>query len=178
MSFSKILTLKVNIDFPHDVNLSGLPDKEYNVVELSDFQNLLFEYTRVLRTGMDCPLKDADFRWIFFSDMYDPYNEKDEDLKMDPVFNEKWYCGKFMTIIFLDNDLKYGKYVIPATTQEYSESKCIYDKLYRVLRKNRNIVGKYVKNKNMDAVHARILKVPIQNEMPETPALNMTSDKN
>lgn len=142
----KTLSLKVSIEFPADVDLTGLPDKEYNILELSDFQDLHHEYAKVNQLGRYYGLKGTTFRWIFFSDIYESYSRKDrQDLILTDVFNEKWYRDKFMTVIFLDRDLRYGKYVIPATQLEYNEDKCIYDRLYSALKINHDYVGKYIK---------------------------------
>lgn len=143
---TKTLSIKASIEFPPDVDLNEVSDKEYNIIELSDFQELMFEYAKVNRKGTYLPLKDKNFRWIFFSDIYEPYENKEKsNLVLTDVFGEKWYRNKFMTVIFLDRDLKYGKYTIPATHQEYNEDKRIYDTLYKVLKTNNNIIGKYIK---------------------------------
>jgi len=143
---NQTLNINVQICFPPEVDLIGLEGKTYNIVELSDYQDLLFEYAKVNKKGMYNPLKDPNFRWIFFSDVYEIYDKHEiPNLKLEEVYHEKWYSRKFMTVIFLDRDLKYGQYVVPCTHQEYSEDQVIYDKLYAVLRKNNNIIGKYIK---------------------------------
>lgn len=146
----KNVTIKVDVGFPKDVNAEGVEDRNFNIIELTDFYDMFTAYNAVNVKGLYQNIKGKGYRWMFFSDEYETY-EKDEieDLAMEPVFKEKWYLGKFMTVYTLDENLKYGKYILPATKQEYEEDKLIYQRLYQIMKKNNSIIGKYVKNKKI-----------------------------
>ena len=147
---TKQVTIKVNLEVPPEVNTDGLVDCCFDIMQLSDLYDLMFAYNIVNAKGLYQNIKDKNYRWIFFSDEYEIYErEESGDLMLDPVFNQKWYRGKYMTVFTLDNNLKYGKYILPATKQEYSEDKEIYARLYQIMRKNDSTIGKYVKNKKM-----------------------------
>lgn len=162
MADRKEITIKVQLEFPSDVNLEGAEDKVYNILELSDYLELMVNYGALQRKGLYKSFKDKNFRWVFFSDTYDTYGEEDiENLvlcvnqakdappqKTDSVFLERWYQRKFMTVFTLDNNLKYRSYTIPATYQEYFEDKAAFDILYRILKRNNDVVGKYLKTEN------------------------------
>lgn len=148
--FKKTVTIKVDIEFPPEVNTDGLYDRNFNIMELSDFYDLIFAYNVIRMKCMYQNIKDKNYRWLFFSDEYETY-ERDEsqDLVLENVFHEKWYKGKIMTVYYLDNDFKYGKYELPANKQEYEENTVIYKQLYIMMRKNNNYIGKYIKNKKV-----------------------------
>lgn len=146
----KNVTLKVDIEFPKDVNIDHIEDRSFNIMELSDFYDLIFAYNTVNKRGLYQNIKDKKYRWIFFSDEYETYDkEESKDLHMESVFEQKWYVNKFMTVYTLDDNLKYGKYILPATKQEYDEDKELYQKLYQIMRKNDSIIGKNIKTKKM-----------------------------
>lgn len=146
----KMTTLKVSVEFPTEVNISGIEEKEFNINDWCSYQELVFAYKVISKKDLYCNIKDKNYKWLFFSDTYETYsNNEAEDLVLNDNFREKWYKNKFMTVYFIDNNFKCGAYVIPATSQEYKEDKAIYDDLYRVLKRNNNVIGKYIKNEKM-----------------------------
>jgi len=149
----KSINISVKIDFPPEVDLDNLEDKEYNINDLSDFQELLFEYKRTKMRGGYLSLngKDEQFRWVFFLDTYEAYSDADtNDLMIDPVFKQKWYKNKYMTAMVLDENLNYHRRVVPASKDEYVEEKELFDKLYTIFKNNQDFIGKYIKRKKKD----------------------------
>lgn len=145
---NKAVTIKVGLEFPQDVNIEGLSDINFDIMQLTDFYDLMFAYNIVNSKGLYQGIKDKNYRWVFFSDEYEVYDkEESKELIIEPVFNEKWYRGKFMTVYLLGNDFKYGKYILPTTKQEYDEDRVLYQGLYQMMRKNNSLIGKVIKNK-------------------------------
>ena len=151
MSVCNSINIKVRLDFPSEVDLSGVDNKEYGINHLHDFNELLFDYSRIkLRNGY-FPLKEEGFRWIFFLDTYDTYTSGDaEDLFLNEVFHQKWYKGKYMTVVFLDENFEFFKRVLPATKKEFIEEPILFNKLYKVLKDNQDSIGSYIKRLKKD----------------------------
>src|SRR5438552_18337882 len=113
------VTISVKIDFPQEVDLRGVESKEYNIWDLSDFHECMFDYNRIKMRNGYLTLSDRDFRWIFFLDTYEEYKFDDrEDLVLNSVFSQAWYKNKYMTIILLDKNFKFHKRVIPASKED------------------------------------------------------------
>ena len=151
---SKKLNLSVEVEFPSDVNLEDVNTYGYGLNHVNDFCDILFEYKKLNTRNGYLPIKEEGYRWMFFSDTYEEYSSKDEKmLKMDPVFNQKWYKNKYMTIYFIDQNFKVFRRVLPASKREYEEESCLFDKLYKIFRENQDFIGKYIKrNKSKDLI--------------------------
>ena len=146
---SKSYAFSMRVDFPLEVDLENIPKKEFSVWDLDDYQDMMFSYCFVNQRKNYYPIKNTGYRWLFFMDTYDVYDvAESKDLELTSVFKQKWYKNKYMTVIFLDKDMKYHKRVIPASKQEYLEEKEVFDKLYKILDKYDNYIGNYIKYNN------------------------------
>lgn len=140
-----IVNFKMQVEFPPEVDLREFPEHPFSIWDLNDYLELFADYNRINMRNTYFPIKNTEFRWVFFLDSYEKYDHNEsKDLQLAPVFSQKWYRGKFMTIVFLDKKFKFHKYVIPATKQDYSENKGLFDKLYQILSHNDDYVGKYI----------------------------------
>jgi len=147
MTDKKVLSLSLQIEFPQDVDLTSIPNRIFNIWDMSDYQECFADYTRVYMRNGYFPIKCDKFRWLFFLDSYQTYDKEEaKDLVLTDVFRQKWYKFKFMTIVFLDKDLKFHKRTIPASQLEYEEEKALFDELYKILDYNDDHVGKYIKH--------------------------------
>lgn len=147
----KSVRINVRLDFPPEVDLSGLEEKEYGINHLHDFHEIFSHYCKINRRNGYFPLKEEGYRWMFFLDTYETYSPKEtEDLHMDPVFLQKWYRCKYMTVVFIDNNFEVFTRTLPATQQEYEEEKQLFDKLYKIFRENQDFIGRYVKRNKRD----------------------------
>ena len=145
---SNTININVKIEFPPDVDLSGISQKEYGINHLHDFQEILFDYRRVSMRGGYYPLdeKSRGYRWMFFLDTYEVYKDNVKDgLEITPVFNQKWYKNKYMTVVFLNKNFEFFKRIVPASKQEYQEEKELFDDLYKIFKENQYNIGNYIK---------------------------------
>jgi hypothetical protein len=152
---SNSISIKLRLDFPSEVDLAGIEHKEYGVNHLHDFQEIFTDYNRVSRRNGYYPLdeKARGYRWMFFLDTYELYKDKDKELlELNSVFGQKWYKGKYMTIVFLDKNFEFHKRVIPATKQEYQEEKKLFDELYCIFKENQHKIGGFIKREAKDEI--------------------------
>lgn len=151
MATKSILNFTIQVEFPPEVNVSDFENKIYSIWDLSDYQELMADYYRIFRRGGYFSIKDEEFRWVFFLDTYETYSKEEaKTLELAPVFYQKWYKEKYLTVVFLDKNFKHHKTVIPATSLEYSEEPKLYSKLYQILSDNDDIIGKYIKRKKCE----------------------------
>jgi len=151
MCTRKSVNINLRLDFPPEVDLRGIESKEFNITDLSDYSECLFDYSRVVMRNGYYPLKFENFRWVFFLDTYEMYDRSESsDLVINSIFSQKWYKNKYMTIIVLDNNFKFHRRIIPATKSDYNEEKELFDKIYKIFETNQNFIGKYIKRAKSD----------------------------
>jgi len=151
MALSKSIKINVKLDFPDEVDLTDLEHKEYGINHLQDFNELLFDYSRTKMRNGYLPLKEEGFRWMFFLDTYEVYTpEEAKNLELNEVFLQKWYKGKYMTILFLNEDFEFFKRILPASKKEFEEEPILFRRLYKILKDNQDKVGGYIKRLKKD----------------------------
>lgn len=147
MSSIKTVNINVKLEFPPEVNLEGIVNQEYGIMHMHDFYEIIFTYCKLKSRSGYHHIKDDKYRWMFFLDTYEKYSpEESKELHMNYVFQQKWYKGKHMTVMFINKDFEVFTRVLPASEQEYIEEKSLFDDLYRVFKENQDFIGKYLKH--------------------------------
>jgi len=140
--------ITVKVSLPEGFDHTGIDTYDLSLSDICSYADIYSEYSIILKKNKYFPIKDPEFRWLFFSDITEPYDKGDidnEELILTPVFNQKWYKNKYMRVLYIDKNFAAGSRIIPTSKQEYNEDKKLYSALYRILNKNESHIGKYLK---------------------------------